>query len=186
MTMRTRTCVCFATLTLLLLQVRVLFAAQQKQVAPGPIPSQISAAKKIFIANAGESQPYEVASIFTGGSERLYDDFYAEIKASGRYDLVGSPAEADLLFEIGLLTPSGPRIGQSQPETLGDVPYDPQLKLVIRDPKTNALLWTLIEHVQWAILQGNRDKNFDQAEARIVNSVQALALRAGPVPNSKP
>ena len=175
MTMRTRTCVCFATLTLLLLQVRVLFAAQQKQVAPGPIPTQISSAKKVFIANGGENQPFYNEILFNGGSERAYDQFYAGMKAAGRYELVSAPADADLLFEIELtVLRAGPRVSQ-EPSVFGDVPYDPQFRLVIRDPKTNAMLWTLIEHVQWAILQGNRDKNFDQADARIVNDVQGLA-----------
>jgi DNA helicase HerA-like ATPase len=31
-------------------------------------------------------------------------------------------------------------------------PYDPQFRLAIRDPKTNALLWAFTERVQWAIL----------------------------------
>jgi hypothetical protein len=41
--------------------------------------------------------------------------------------------------------------------------------------------------VQWAILQGNRDKNFDQAAARIVAGVQSLAARSVAVAaNTKP
>ncbi len=52
-----------------------------------------------------------------------------------------------------------------------DPPMIPNFRLEIRDPKTNALLWGFTEHVQWAILQGNRNKNFDQASARIVADV---------------
>lgn len=55
---------------------------------------------------------------------------------------------------------------------------DPQFRLEIRDPKTSALLWAFTEHVQWAILQGNRNRNFDQASARIVTDVLALGTRA--------
>jgi hypothetical protein len=55
---------------------------------------------------------------------------------------------------------------------------DPQFRLEIRDPRTSALLWAFTEHVQWAILQGNRNRNFDQASARIVTDVLALAARA--------
>jgi hypothetical protein len=50
--------------------------------------------------------------------------------------------------------------------------------LEIRDPKTNALLWAFTEHVHWAILQGNRDKNFDQALTRIVSDVQGSSISA--------
>jgi hypothetical protein len=56
--------------------------------------------------------------------------------------------------------------------------YDPQFRLEIRDPKTNALLWGFTEHMQWAILQGNLNRNFDQASARIVTDVLALGTRA--------
>lgn len=170
-------------ITVVLLQVALVQAAESKPVPPGPIPTQISMAKKVFISNAGEDQPYEIP-IFTGGPERAYDEFFAGMKASGLYQLVGSPAEADLLFEIEFTVPkSGPRLAQG---AFGDVPYDPQFRLMIRDPKTNALLWTIIEHVEWAILQGNHDKNFDQSVARVVIDVQGLAAKATAMATAKP
>jgi len=61
--------------------------------------------------------------------------------------------------------------------------YDPQFRLEIRDPKTNALLWGFTEHMEWAILQGNRNKNFDKASARTVTDVIGLAAR---VPSGAP
>jgi hypothetical protein len=107
-----------------------------------------------------------------------YDEFYAGMKSSGRYELAGAPADADLSFEIEMaVNRAGARISQ-EPNLLGDVPYDPYFRLVIRDPKSNAILWVTIEHVQWAILQGNRDKNFDQALARLVSDVESLAVRS--------
>jgi hypothetical protein len=181
MTMHFKTVVLGAGLMMSVFQVTLLAAGEPKQTAAGPIPTQISSAKKVFIANGGENQPFYNETLFNGGSERAYDQFYAGMKAAGRYELVSTPADADLLFEIELtVLRAGPRVSQ-EPSVFGDVPYDPQFRLVIRDPKTNAMLWTLIEHVQWAILQGNRDKNFDQAAARIVNDVQGLAARSAPV-----
>jgi len=151
-------------------------AAQTKQVLPGPIPTQIITAKKVFIANAGGDEPGIDEPIFSGGVDRSYNQFYAAMKNAGRYELVGSPAEADLIFEIRFTVDTnttkvfkGDSIGSS---------LDPQFRLEIREPKTNALLWAFTEHVQWAILQGNRNRNFDQASARIVTDVLALAARA--------
>jgi len=57
---------------------------------------------------------------------------------------------------------------------------------MIRDPKTNALLWTITERVAWAVLQSNHDKNFDQAPARLVTDVQGLAARAAATATDKP
>jgi hypothetical protein len=172
MKLRLKSGVLCASVMLSCFQLSSLAVAGTRQVAPGPVPAQISMAKKIFIANAGENQPFLNDPIFTGGPQRAYDEFYAAMKASGRYELAGAPADADLSFEIELaVNRAGPRISQ-EPNLFGDIPYDPYFRLVIRDSKTNGILWVVIEHVQWAILQGNRDKNFDQAIDRIVSDAQ--------------
>ena|ERR1700739_3614267 len=184
MDMRSKAVVLCSALMICLWQLPVAEAGELKPVVAGPIPTQIASAKKVFIANAGENQPvpFDDVVLFSGGSERAYNEFYAGVKALGRYDLVGAPADADLLFEIELTSPRNP----NEPEFFGNVPYDAQFRLVIRDPKTNALLWAVSEHVQWAIMQGNRDKNFEQAMDRVVNDVQGLAARAAVVSNNKP
>ena len=166
-------------------QVPVLRAVE-KEVAPAPIPMQIATAKKVFIANAGGDERWHDSPIFNGGSDRAYNQFYAAIKASGRFELVGSPAESDLILEIQFLLPTA-ELAASHGESLAADAFDPQFRLVLRDPKTNAVLWGFTEHVQWAILLGNRDKNFDQAEDRIVTDLQALMNRADAVAgNVKP
>jgi hypothetical protein len=130
----------------------------------------------VFIANAGGDEPGIDEPIFSGGVDRSYNQFYAAMKSAGRYELVGSPAEADLLFEIRFaVNTSTTKVFKG--DTIGSS-LDPQFRLEIRDPKTNALLWAFTEHVQWAILRGNVNRNFDQASARIVTDVLALAARA--------
>ena len=117
-----------------LLQAPVQAAEQPKQAPPAPIPAQILAAKKVFVANAGGDEPLGDGGQFSGGVTRSYNQFYAALKALGRYELVGAPADADLLFEIGLAVPSlaGP---VARGETFGGRKYDPQFRLVIRDPR---------------------------------------------------
>lgn len=152
-------------------------AAQSKQAEAGPIPTQIAAAKRVFIANGGADEPSLWDPTFQGGADRAYNQFYAAMKSTGRHELVGAPAEADLILEIRFLSPPAPL--EVIKGSSGFSPnYDPQFRLEIRDPKTNALLWAFTEHVEWAILQGNRNKNFDQAMARIVADVQNLVTRA--------
>lgn len=155
------------------------WAAGTKPVpAPvAPLPSQIVAAKKVFITNAGEDERWYDDPIFTGSIDRAYNEFFSAMKTWGRYELVGSPAEADLVFEIGLRAPAISGLA-SEGDTLGRKPYDPQFRLAIRDPRTNILLWAFTEHVQWAILQGNRDKNFELTLNKIVGDAQGLV---GPV-----
>jgi hypothetical protein len=163
-------------LLILLLQVSVLAAEQAKPAPAAPIPTQILAAKRAFVANAGGERPWYDDAQFSGGPDRAYNQLYAALKSWGRYELVGAPADADLLFEIQFTCPPSVAAGNQGGDSIAGRPYDPQIRLVIRDPKTNALLWALTERAQWGILQGNRDKNFDQTLARIVSDLQGLSL----------
>jgi hypothetical protein len=153
-----------------------LAMAETKPAAPAPKPAQVLAAKKVFIGNGGGDEPVHDGPLFSGGPDRAYNLFYAAVKTAGRYELVAAPADADLLIEIRFTVPTHLVPPAEKEENIfGPAPFDPQLRLEIRDPKTNALLWGFTEHVQWAILQGNRDKNFDQALTRIVDDVQGLS-----------
>jgi hypothetical protein len=162
--------------TFLLLLPAMSFAQKHAPAPPAPIPAQILAAKKVFIANAGWDEPYFTNTPISGGPNRAYDEFYAAMKSLGRYELVTVPVDADLLFEIrfNIFTSPSVRTGNSQ-TLFGTEPYDASFRLDIRDPRTNALLWAFVEHVDQAILQGNRDKDFDQALSRLVADAQAVS-----------
>ena len=54
-------------------------------------------------------------------------------------------------------------------------PQNPQLRLVIFDPKTHVGLWALTEQVKQARLPANERKNFKQSLAKLVDEVKALA-----------
>jgi hypothetical protein len=152
----------------------IAVAGVKPPAAPSaPIPAQIVPAKKVFISYSGGEERWYEDPVFTGGLDRTYNEFYAAIKTWGRYELVGSPSEADLIFEIGLTAPAISGLA-SQGDSMARKPYDPQFRLAIRDAKTNTLLWAFTEHVQWAILQGNRDKNFELTLDKIVSDLQAL------------
>ena len=144
------------------------------QVKPAPIPTQILAAKKIFIANAGGDQMAPDDPIFSGGPDRAYNQFYAAMKDWGRFEIVGSPAEADLLIEIRqevlIVVLSGKVEGSATP-TFG---------LKVRDAKTNALLWGFHVHGVFGLGQGNSDRNFDQAVDRLVMDLRMLVAPPQP------
>jgi hypothetical protein len=143
----------------------LLSAAQQKKPTnPGPIPAQILAAKKVFIANGGGDESHYEEASYSGRPDRAYNEFYAAMKTWGRYELVAAPGDADLVFEIRLT------VFQLQRErVLSDD------RIVIRDPKTHETLWGLTEHARGAVLLSNRDKNFEQALAALIAEVQRIA-----------
>jgi hypothetical protein len=144
--------------------------AQQSKVplaAPAPVPPQIAAAQKVFISNAGGESLETVIDqvVFNGGPDRPYNEFYAAMKTWGRYQIVSSPADADVVLEISwVLTDTGLRL-----------PVLGQLRLRVVDPKSSITLWNLTEYVRGAILLGNRDKNFEQAMNTIVSRMETLA-----------
>jgi hypothetical protein len=141
-------------------------------VAPGPLPAEILNAKTAFISNAGaECNPAGTVG-FGGDADRAYNEFYAAIKAWGRYSLTAAPADADLALEISFACP--PSGSNSVKEVNGNADSDPRFRLAIVDIKTREVLWVLIEHVRPALLQGNRDKNFDEAMAKLVGDAKSL------------
>jgi hypothetical protein len=155
-----------------------LIAQERKELLPAPLPVQIYAARKVFVSNAGD----ETLGEFSGGPDRAYNQLYAAVKGGGRYELVAAPADAELVFEISIATRI---LGESVSGGGGQMVSnrtikDPQLRLTIWDLKTHVLLWTFIEHVQTALLQGNRDKNFEHAMAALVNDIKNVAGQPAP------
>jgi hypothetical protein len=152
-------------------------AQQPKGSVPAPIPPQIAAAHRVFVSNAG-GESFEAVigqTVFNGGPDRPYDQFYAAMKDWGRFELVSSPADADIVFEVSwALTDTGLRL-----------PVLGQLRLVVVDPKTHITLWTFTQYVRGAVLLGNRDKNFDQAMTTVVNHLKLLALPSATASSSR-
>jgi len=136
--------------------------AQQQSVPSAPIPAQIPAAKKIFISNGGDDDwviPHQLHA-----PNLTYSQFYAGIKTWGKYELVSSPADADVVLEI--------------------CSYDSReaglrLRLSILDPKTRIILWSLTQSVEGASREAVARKNFDDAVNALVMDLKKLV--AGPV-----
>jgi hypothetical protein len=131
---------------------------------PAPIPAQIRSARTIFVSNGGGSNYF---NIYTDGPDRAYNSFYAELQQENRYELVGSPSQADLIFEIRAIAPA---VGEDH----GAVGYNPQLILSIQDPKTHAVLWTTSANVRAIGLQASRDRKFDASIAVLVDRMDQV------------
>lgn len=139
-----------------------LLSAQDRSAAPAaPLPAQIVNAKKAFISNAGEQRNLEGDLRFTGGPDRAYNQFYAAMKDWGRYELVSTPADADLVLQIHAADLTGS--------------YD-ELRLTLLDPKSNVTLWTFSEHAAKAGSQKARDVSFDRAMSLISDDLKKLAV----------
>jgi hypothetical protein len=148
-----------------LLAAPLLPAGEQKDPAPvpaAPVPAQILTAKRVFISNLGAE--FDFKNEFTGGPNRYYNQFYTAMKDWGRYELVATPAEGDLIFEIHLT--------HLDAETAAA--YWPVFKLVIVDPKSHVVLWAFTEYLPLALRKGHRDENFDKAMNKVVEDIKQL------------
>src|SRR5207244_10806386 len=109
----------------------------QRCRAPPPRATQIFTAKNVFISTGGLDGIALQTFRKLGDVDQPYNAFYAAMKEWGKYTLVFSPAEADLVLEIRFKAPFN-----------GDkhVPsYAPQCNLTIYDAKTRFVLGTNLE-----------------------------------------
>ena len=154
--------VCAALLT------AVAVTAQKPAATPrAPIPSAIVSAKTIFLANAASDNGM-FPSPFSGDADRAYNQFYAALKASGKFDLVTDPKDADLVLELHLENTIN--LSTMQRPT----PVSPIFRLAVYDRKSHFLLWETTEWIEFATLQKTHDRNFDQALSALSDDFLSL------------
>ncbi len=152
-------------LSILLLLLNQPLPAQTSTASPSQ-PAQIRTAKKVFLANAGAQTgfPYD--------STVAYQQFSDDLQAWGRYTLVGTPAEADLVFELRSASPIG---GIDVERGYGASYRLPTLELTITDPGTNTHLWVLSEPVYTTLSRKDKTDWFTVAVANLTTKVKQLA-----------
>ncbi|HEX5282859.1 MAG TPA: DUF4136 domain-containing protein [Bryocella sp.] len=104
------------------------------QVPSGPVPGIIASAHTVLLTNVGISARLGL------DTNQLYNDIHSRLKQWGYYQLVSSPQEADLIFQLDEIDP---RNGENV--TPGTDLYNrtPYFRVVILDAKTGIALWTV-------------------------------------------
>jgi hypothetical protein len=150
-----------------LISLNTFSAKNRKDVPPAPLPAVVVNAKKIFLTNGG-------------GSNLAYDTFYAEMKQWNKYEIVGSPGEADLIIELAYrVEHGGTRVWSSSNTYDGTTQVhsaqivDPQLTLTIFDAKTKNSLWSEVDHRRLARREKNREKETINSADRLVQDLKA-------------
>ena len=144
--------------------------AQKASTTPpiAPVPGLITSAKKIFIANMGADNFSQTAFKKLQDPARPYNAFYAEMKSWNHYEIVDSPADAELIFEIGFSAP----IVQ---EGSSAVTYGPEFNLAIVDAKTHVRLWTLAGPVDGAFRKATFEKNLAEGMSLLMEDLKKLS-----------
>jgi hypothetical protein len=169
-----RTDILFRSIVCAALFSAVAATAQRPAATPAaPIPSAILSAHKIFLANAASDNGM-FPSPFSGDADRAYNQFYAALKASGKYELVADPADADLVLELHLENAVNLATMQRP------VPVSPVFRLMVYGQKSHFLLWESSEWIDFATLQKTHDRNFNQALTALRDDFLALTAPAPP------
>jgi hypothetical protein len=141
----------------------------RKDIPAAPLPGAIVNAHKVFLSNGG-------------GSDLAYDAFYSAMKTWAKYQIVGSPDEADLIVELAYrVVDKGTRVWSSTNTYNGATDVhsreitDPQLVLTIYDAKTKNSLWSTIDHRRLARLEKNREKETINSAERLVDELKSRA-----------
>lgn len=136
-------------------------AQQASNSAAAPVPIQILTGTKVFISNGG-------SDAILGDPVLAYNEFYADRKSGGKYDLVAAPADADLILEIRF---------EIDPGT-------PLIHLGVLEPKTHVALWIFNQGIQACSREVTGRKNFSQAMSTLVGDVKRLTSSPLPAANA--
>ena len=147
--------------------------AQSQSQAPAPpvtapLPSTLTAAHKLFLGNAGDQENADCL--------RAYTEAYQDLQALTRFTLVDDPAQADLILEMHYEIALGQSFGQNAPR---------QFRVVLIDPRTHVILWSLTERTNYAVRQSNRDKNLDETVDHLIADFSALTQAQPPADKSR-
>jgi len=142
-------------------------SAKGINTANAPVPTPLLNCKKVFVSfDLGDVLAFP--SVYSGGPERAYNEFYADMKQWGHYELVLNPKDADLIFSIRFVEGGGLAW--------------PQIRLAISDAKTHVILWGFVEQINGAVFKKHRDQAFLNTVVWLVNDVQELLSPGSPPP----
>jgi hypothetical protein len=139
---------------------------QTASPAQAPVPPQIAAAHTVFLVNDSAAANFPVTD------DIAYNDVYAALQDWGHFQLVTSPGQADLVFQLRDIAPITGVYGD---RTGAYAINSPAFQLAIKDPKTNVTLWTITSPVMLAGRRASRERWLNIAVTNLISRVKVLA-----------
>lgn len=149
---------------------------RKKDIPLAPLPTAITQAKKAYLLNGQTTS----AGLTKNGNELAFDALYADMKGWGKYQLVGSPSEADIVIElqyrphltesggVGVYNPYSKTITTSQSEAGGA-----DFALVFYQASTKEQLWTVSDACGSARRVKNQQKEVEKSVGRLVEDLKS-------------
>ncbi|MGB0066082.1 MAG: hypothetical protein WBP85_16690 [Terracidiphilus sp.] len=135
-------------------------AQSQAATQAAPVPAQLLNARKVFIA---DTVGWFDTDIWSGTQDRLYNETYAAIEGWGHLQVVGSPADADVVLHPSI----------SNPACAGEVcgAY-PMMRFELIDPKTGIVLWGRISSIGLLSTKKTNDREFEAAITALIGDLK--------------
>jgi hypothetical protein len=148
----------------------------RKDIPAAPLPSAITQAHKAFLVNGQTTSQY----LTKNGNTLAFDSLYDALKSWGRYELVDSPAGADIVVELqyrpysegsrtfGVYNPS---TRTTQARTVDRFGAD--FVLIVYDAKSKEQLWFASDQPGAALIVKNQQKEVIKSINRLVATFKA-------------
>jgi hypothetical protein len=136
-------------------------AQSQAAAQAAPVPAQLLSARKIFIADTvGWYDTY----FWSGTQNRLYNETYSALEAWGNLQLVGSPADADLVLHPSI----------SNAGCIGEAGCvgTPAMRFDLIDAKTGIVLWERMTSIALYSKKKTDESNFEAAIKTLIGDLR--------------
>jgi hypothetical protein len=131
-----------------------------------PVPAQIASSHSIFLSNLGADTSFPV------DSTQVYNDIYKALQTWDHYQLVRSPDQADLIFQLREVSTLS-----TYSDSDGNIftNNSPAFQLTIVDPKTKVTLWTITSPVTLVGSKQTLARWLSISETNLVSRIKVVA-----------
>jgi hypothetical protein len=150
--------------------------ASRKNIPEAPLPAAVVHARKAFLLNGQTSAQY----LTKNGNILAFDTLYADVKGWGKYELVDSPTDADIVIELqyrpysegsrsfGVYNPSAHTVQTRSVDQIGA-----DFALVIYEARSKEQLWSVSDACGLARFVKNQQKEVIKSIGRLVDGLKA-------------
>ena len=156
-------------LTVLALGCATTAPAPAPQPAPPDVITRIFSAHKIFLSNAGADDSF--LHDIPNGATIGYNQLYASLQQWGYFQLVDTPAQADLIFQLRG-TETAPELESTFSGNIVPHQHAPILELTILDPQDLTLLDTVS-------FPAGRAESIPKGNIAFAQSIEGLTYKIG-------
>jgi len=149
-------------------------------IPEAPLPTAVVSAKRVFLRDGQTTSEF----LTKNGNALAFDSLYAQMKGWGKYTLVDSPKDADIIIELqyrpyaagsrsfGMYSPSSQTIN-----TRSVVIPAADFALVLYDAKSREQLWSVTDACRAARRVKNQQKEVVKSIGRLVEDLRIRGVQ---------